>query len=51
LVLGVAGYLFISTGGIEEAKQKLNEFRHREFADLLGGQKKNDPDDRGPEGS
>jgi stage II sporulation protein P len=51
LILGVAGYLLISTGGIEEAKQKLSEFRRREFADLLGGRKKNDPDDRGPEGS
>lgn len=51
LILGVGAYLLISTGGFEEAKQKLSEFRRKEFSDLGGGGKKDDPDDRGPEGS
>ncbi len=47
LILGVAGYLLVSTGGVDEIKQKLNEFRQREFADLFGGRKGDDGDDRG----
>lgn len=40
LVVGIAGYLFISTGSWREAKRKLIRFRDWEFANFLGPRRK-----------
>ncbi|HZK25376.1 MAG TPA: stage II sporulation protein P [Oscillospiraceae bacterium] len=52
LVAAVAIFLLISTGGFEQAKAKLNQFRSREMADLTGSrQDEDDSSDGGSEGS
>jgi stage II sporulation protein P len=57
-IVAVAGYLMVSTGGIDEIKQKLRQFRQREFMNFLGApsdkkeeDEKDKQDDKGPEGS
>ncbi|MBS4023035.1 MAG: stage II sporulation protein P [Dethiobacter sp.] len=61
-IIAVAAYLMISTGGIEEMKQKLRQFKNKEFMNFLGApsdkseqdsseETKEEQDDSGPEGS
>jgi stage II sporulation protein P len=40
LVIGIALYLYLSTGSWQETKQKLNNFRKYEFTNFLGWCKK-----------
>ncbi|NLZ39537.1 MAG: stage II sporulation protein P [Firmicutes bacterium] len=58
VVIAVAVYLLISTGGFTQMKQKLSDFRNKEMANFLGGAQqeesdgqKNGEEDGGPEGS
>jgi hypothetical protein len=60
LIVAVGIYLLISTGGIGEMKAKLQQFKNREFGDILRGNRLNsgpreetdtDDQDRPPEGS
>ena len=55
-------YMVISTGGIDEIKEKIRKFKNKEFANFLGAPQKNEEcdnekkeckegDDTGPEGS
>lgn len=40
LIVGVVGFLFVSTGGFKEAKAKLRQFGATEFANFLAPRKK-----------
>lgn len=43
LIAGGAGFLFLSTGSMKEAKAKLKQFTTTEFANFLAPRKKSDP--------
>lgn len=47
LAIGVGGYLVISAGGFQQAKEKIKQFTRSEFTNFLGGAQK-DEEQQGP---
>lgn len=47
LAVALGAFLVISAGGFEQAKQKLRQFRNKEFSDVLGAPRDGEEKDKG----